>query len=384
MFGNTGAGGGGESIVGLGTPVPGFGPLVAAGGGGGAGLNHAGGDAGSAGANGAGGATGGGAGTVGAGGLGGTGNAGGQAGRDGAPGVGGKGGDGTITSDAVGGGGGGGGYFGGGGGGADPTGSGAGGGGGGSSFVTPGATNVSGPTPTSSPSMVSITYDVPTADESPTALSFGTQPQGTVSPAQSVTVTNNGSATLVVGGVLLSGSNPDDYLIDSHQCLSGVAPGSSCTIGVRFAPQAQGASSATLTLVTNAPTAPSPVSLSGTGGSLPQGPPGTTGATGATGPEGPAGKVELVTCKTLLKHHHKVQKCKGKLVSGTVKFTATGKIVHATVARGGVIYAAGESVPAAAGGSMLVLNDRRRLKRGSYTLTLRSRHFVRRMTITVG
>jgi hypothetical protein len=235
--------------------------------------------------------------------------------------------------------------------------------------------------------MVSITYGVPTAEQSTTSMSFGTQPQGTAGPEQDLTVTNNGSATLIVAGVVLSGANPGDYLIDNHQCLGGVAPGSSCVIGVRFDPQAAGASSATMTVITNAPTAPGAVSLSGTGGALPQGPPGATGATGATGPQGPAGKIELVTCRTVVHHHHRRRfsmTCKGRLVSGTVKFTATGKIVHATVSRGGVVYASGESVPAAGGGSMLVLSDRRRLRRGGYTLTLRRRHGTHRERVTIG
>jgi hypothetical protein len=247
--------------------------------------------------------------------------------------------------------------------------------------VAPGATGVSGPSLTSSAAIVTITYDVPTADESPTAMSFGTQPQDTASTEQDLTLTNNGSAPLVVGGVVLSGANPGDYLIDNHQCQGPVAPGTSCVIGVRFDPQAQGASSATMTVLTNAPTAPADVSLSGTGGGLSQGPPGPTGAAGA---QGPAGKVELVTCKTVVRHHHKRQRCHGRLVSGTVKFTATGKIVHATVSRHGIVYARGQSVPAAGGGSLLVLNDTRRLKRGNYALMLRSRHGTSRTRITIG
>lgn len=89
------------------------------------------------------------------------------------------------------------------------------------------------------------------------------------------------------------------------------------------------------------------MSLSGTGGSLPQGP---AGQTGATGPRGSEGKVELVTCKTVTKkvgHRlRKVNKCSGRIVSGTVKFTTTGTVVHATLARRGVVYATGTSVPA--------------------------------------
>jgi hypothetical protein len=90
-----------------------------------------------------------------------------------------------------------------------------------------------------------------------------------------------------------------------------------------------------------------------------------------------------VTCKSVIRHHHRLNKCKGKLVSGTVKFTTTGKIVHATISRRGVVYASGESVPAAGGGSMLVLNDRRRLAPGGYTLTLRTRNGASRERLSV-
>ena len=187
-------------------------------------------------------------------------------------GVGGAGGHSVPSGFTTGGGGGGGGYFGGGGGGGSAT-IGAGAGGGGSSFVAAGASAVSGPTVTGAGSMVSITYAAPTADESTPTVDFGTQPQGTATAEQALTVTNNGSAPLVVSGVLLGGSNPGDYLVD-NRCQQPVAVGSVCQIGVRFDPQATGASSADLTLLTNALTAPAPVSLSGIGGSLPTGPTG--------------------------------------------------------------------------------------------------------------
>jgi hypothetical protein len=56
--------------------------------------------------------------------------------------------------------------------------------------------------------MVTITYAAPTADVSPGSLGFGTEPQGVASVEQDLTVTNNGSAPLVVSGVLISGTNP--------------------------------------------------------------------------------------------------------------------------------------------------------------------------------
>jgi hypothetical protein len=108
-------------------------------------------------------------------------------------------------------------------------------------------------------------YAAPTADENTAAISFaGAQPQGTSSAQRPLTLTNHGSASLIVSGVILAGTDPSDYLVEDG-CQQPVAPDDGCTIEVRFDPQAAGASSATLTLLTNAPTAPAVVALSGTG-----------------------------------------------------------------------------------------------------------------------
>jgi hypothetical protein len=378
---------------------PGFGSLlVVAGGGGGrgGGPGGAGGDA-DADGTGMSGAGGGAAGTQTHGGAGAVGGH----GSDGGFGVGGNGGD--SFGGAFGGGGGGGGYYGGGGGGADDNccvNDGGGGGGGGSSFAVDSATNVTGPTATSVAPKVTIRYAVPTADVSRTSLTFATQPQSTVSPEQTITVTNNGSADLIVSGAVLGGTKPGDYLIDNG-CQQPVAAAATCTIGVRFAPQAQGASSATLTLLTNAPTAPSTISLSGTGGALPQGPPGPKGDTGPPGPtgpqgkQGPPGKIELITCRevtrTIKRHGHKVRVkrriCHGRTVSGIVSFTVAGAADRATLSRGAVVYATGAKVSTAGGRSQLVLKLKRSLRRGRYVLTLtrhqHGRTFTRHQTVTV-
>jgi hypothetical protein len=384
---------------------PGFGSLliVAGGGGGrGGGPGGAGGDA-DADGTGMSGAGGGAAGTQTHGGAGAVGGH----GSDGGFGVGGNGGD--SFGGAFGGGGGGGGYYGGGGGGADDNccvNDGGGGGGGGSSFTVASATGVTGPTPTSAAAKVTIRYAVPTADASQTSLTFTTQPQATVSPEQTITVTNNGSADLVVSGAVLGGTNPSDYLLDNG-CQQPVAAATSCTIGVRFAPQGQGTSSATLTLLTNAPTAPGAIALAGTGGQLPQGSPGVRGETGPPGPSGPSGpsgpqgkqgppgKIELITCREVtrtIKHlGHKVRVkrrvCHGRTVSGIVSFTVAGAADRATLSRGARIYARGASVSTAGGRSQLVLLLRRPLRRGQYVLTLRRhRHgqtITRRQTVTM-
>ena len=117
---------------------------------------------------------------------------------------------------------------------------------------------------TSAAPSLTITYALPAVSLSGMSLSFGSQAQGSAGPGQAVTVTNTGAAPLIVSGAQVSGAQAGDYLI-ADGCQSPVAPGATCQIGVRFAPQATGASSAALTLISNAATAPGPIALSGTG-----------------------------------------------------------------------------------------------------------------------
>ena len=131
------------------------------------------------------------------------------------------------------------------------------------------ATGVSGPAPAGEAAQVTITYAAPAAKESTSTLSFGTQPQGTVGAEQILTVTNDGSAPLVISGAVLGGTDPGDFLI-GDRCQQAVGAGASCQVGVRFAPQKGGQRSASLTLLTNASSTPTAVALSGTGGPPPR------------------------------------------------------------------------------------------------------------------
>jgi hypothetical protein len=222
-------------------------------------------------------------------------------------------GEGTLGSGGIGGdgfgpfsggGGGGGGYYGGAGGSGscdefDPGEEGAGGGGGGgSSFVSEEATFASfGLASASTVPSVSITYATPaTATPNEDAITFAaTQPLETLSPSQTLTITNEGGNPLVISSETFAGSNPKDFLIGSSSCLGAVVFEASCQLTVRFAPQSEGPQTATLQIASNAGAGTTVVSLTGTGGPLPQGPVGATGptgpqgATGATGSEGSAG-----------------------------------------------------------------------------------------------
>jgi hypothetical protein len=420
----SGGGGGGASALALSAPTPGFqagSELVVAGGGGGGGQEAGvGGNAGSAGSTGSPGpfgsygGGGGGAGTQTGGGAGGgaAGNCIGgghpDPGSAGSLGLGGTGGSFFEAEGAGAGGGGGGGYYGGGGGG---TGCRGGGGGGGSSFVASAATVTEAATPSTQPSGVAITYAAPTAEVSSDSLIFaGTQPQGVATAAQTLTVHNGGAAPLVVSGITLGGTDPADYLIGDG-CQAPVTVGSSCQLVVRFDPEAQGPSTATLTLQTNAASAPASVELSGTGGLLPQGPQGaagssgeqgtqgpsgptgaqgldgagaagargprgTTGKRGATGARGAPGEVRFVSCATTAVGAYGHGPTRGPAVrtACTTQLERdpmslpTGITASASLVRSGHLYATGEL---AAG--HLALYSRRALAPGSYTLTLRWR-----------
>jgi hypothetical protein len=129
----------------------------------------------------------------------------------------------------------------------------------------------------------------PSATPSPASLTFATRPVGTVSGSQAVTVVNEGWTDLVVDGFGLGGANPDDFIVGGDTCGAAVQPSESCSVQVRFAPQAVGSRSATLETLGNDPGA-SDVTLSGDAGSLPPaGPPGSPGADGDDGAAGSAG-----------------------------------------------------------------------------------------------
>jgi hypothetical protein len=121
------------------------------------------------------------------------------------------------------------------------------------------------------------------------ALTFTSQPQTTVSTPQAISITNNGSAPLVISALGFTGTNPGDFLIGADSCHAPVAPGGSCTASVRFAPQAANARSASFTVTSNGATSSASVTVSGTGGSLPMGPEGPAGDDGAPGAPGTAG-----------------------------------------------------------------------------------------------
>jgi beta-propeller repeat-containing protein/HYDIN/CFA65/VesB family protein/centrosomal CEP192-like protein len=97
----------------------------------------------------------------------------------------------------------------------------------------------------------------------PTSLSFGNQAIGSVSAVQTVTITNTGTATLVISTISASG----DFK-ETNNCgalNNALNVGQSCSVSVTFAPTATGLRSGTLSISDNATGSPQSVALSGNG-----------------------------------------------------------------------------------------------------------------------
>src|SRR3989441_899714 len=89
-----------------------------------------------------------------------------------------------------------------------------------------------------------------------------------LTPAQTVTLTNSGTATLSITSIALAGLNPGDFAIAAGTtCTNGatVVAGASCLVNLTFTPTAASARTATVTITDDAPGSPQSVLLTGTG-----------------------------------------------------------------------------------------------------------------------
>lgn len=102
----------------------------------------------------------------------------------------------------------------------------------------------------------------PNATLSATSLTFATQLLSTTSPAQSVTLTNYGTAALSITRIGFTGADPTDFA-QANDCGSSVAPGTSCTINVTFKPTGINGRAASLSITDNASGSQQTISLIG-------------------------------------------------------------------------------------------------------------------------
>jgi sugar lactone lactonase YvrE len=99
----------------------------------------------------------------------------------------------------------------------------------------------------------------------PAPPTFPSEPVGTTSPAQTVTLTNTGNANLTFTAIGASG--PFAIAASGTTCstTSPVAASGSCTVAITFTPTAAGAASGTLSFTDNAGGSPQTLPLSATG-----------------------------------------------------------------------------------------------------------------------
>ena len=117
----------------------------------------------------------------------------------------------------------------------------------------------------SSPQHVPLSATVinPRASLNPQSVNFGTHKVDS-STVKNVTLTNNGTTTLDIISIAITGADQSDFS-QMNTCPSSLGAGKKCTISVTFDPQTTGARSAGLTVTDNALASSETVSLSGTG-----------------------------------------------------------------------------------------------------------------------
>ncbi|MBT8495493.1 MAG: choice-of-anchor D domain-containing protein, partial [Deltaproteobacteria bacterium] len=96
---------------------------------------------------------------------------------------------------------------------------------------------------------------------------FGSAAVGNRSDIATLTVSNPGSAWLPLRGIRLGGEHGADFALVPGTCdgVTALAPGGSCTIGVRFVPTATGRRQGRLEIRHGADGSPAVISLAGVG-----------------------------------------------------------------------------------------------------------------------
>jgi pseudomonalisin len=107
-----------------------------------------------------------------------------------------------------------------------------------------------------------VSTGTPVLSVSTMSLSFGALYLG-IPSSQQLTLSNTGTATLLLTGSGITGDTADFSYISA--CGSSIAVGASCSVTVTFKPKTSGSFLATLVFTDNAPTSSAGISLSGTG-----------------------------------------------------------------------------------------------------------------------
>ena len=106
----------------------------------------------------------------------------------------------------------------------------------------------------------------PSPSFTPASVDFGSKPLNVKSNVKSITLTNTGTADLVIGAVNVSGANASDFTIEVDGCGGQtIAATQQCVVDLTFKPSASGPRQAEVSFSTNAPISPLVVPITGTG-----------------------------------------------------------------------------------------------------------------------
>ena len=100
----------------------------------------------------------------------------------------------------------------------------------------------------------------PVVSLSVTSLTFSSQPLGTTSAPQALTLSNTGTAALIITSIVATGD-----FAQINTCGTSLPAGANCTISVTFTPTAAGSRTGSITITDNAPGSPQVVNLGGSG-----------------------------------------------------------------------------------------------------------------------
>jgi hypothetical protein len=98
----------------------------------------------------------------------------------------------------------------------------------------------------------------------PANVPFGNQLVTTSSAAQDITLSNNGTGTLNITSIAITGANSSDFS-ETNPCGASLAVGAKCSVAVAFKPTATGNRSARVIITDDGPGSPQMVLLTGAG-----------------------------------------------------------------------------------------------------------------------
>jgi N-acetylneuraminic acid mutarotase len=227
-------------------------------------------------------------------------------------------------------------------------------------------------------SVATVRVFTPPARATATATDFGDVPIGYRSAVVQMPVENAGSEPLRITATAIAPAA--QYDVVSDDCSGrAIDPGRRCLVGVRFTPAATGEQTAALQLTDNELPGVRSVALTGVGKlppagepgtdgrpgiAGPQGAPGAAGERGAPGPRGASGETTRLRCTSKQRGARGITtRCEvtlPKRVSATATLRLTAR---------GVTYLTGRI---RAGRRAAMLNGRRPIPKGTYTLVVRS------------